>query len=847
MRWLRCSVSAAAATALFCLLTPIPPATAQSQQSIPGQSSSQSTDLAAWANTAVRPAAADRPIDLDITSIDSTAVPVDGSVSVKFSLTNTTDQDISDIIVRSEATDSLADPADARTTLIDTASIYVHTTAFEPVVDKLSPQETREFTLEIPVGAPSPTGLGLSEAGVYGFAVNANGRLGDQTQDAFLADARTLLTVGPAAAGAASETETPDSEAPATEPEPGAPVAESERDPKRPAPFTMLWPLTANVNIVPGETGTAPSSPELILKDESLSEEFTDSGRLHNLVTAMATAPKVIQNASCLAIDPVLVSTASRMAKGYVTAEHRPSPVPQTVRLRDSWGQDPNKVDSVPGTGSAAAKSWLTDLRTLAQQMCVVPLPAQSANIDALATINDPSLSLTALAPGATVLDQILEVQSQRSIVIPAAGTVAGPNLRVLKYAGVEPATAEATSRGLAGFDQNFESIITGTEPELSQDVSVLLADAALSRPSGTIGEGITAIGFQAPLGAALAGTGEFPETAPYSPLVSRSFLDDDSAVARMNTAVGILRLTSADATENRRRIVAMPPAMWSASSADLNTWLGAVGTLLHERQVTAAPLHQVLIDESKAPKKATLNSVNNDPNPLPNGHVARAKRLARAQTKLSSIMVNTPDIALTRTGFVTPLRLDVLTAITDRHRRVYSQHSVANNSSTSIVQDSELILQQVDNSVRLLPPGSVYTRASKSTPLMIVASNGLPLPVRAQLQVSAAHAGSSLVDMPQLIPARGSIPLPMPAEEVPKVDSGEFTVTLVTPGKVPISAPVTMSTRSASELLWLVGVIVVLLVAMAWGLARNITRVRQSQQDAPANHGDADRNADSL
>ena len=46
--------------------------------------------------------------------------------------------------------------------------------------------------------------------------------------------------------------------------------------------------------------------------------------------------------------------------------------------------------------------------------------------------------------------------------------------------------------------------------------------------------------------------------------------------------------------------------------------------------------------------------------------------------------------------------------------------------------------LRDLRSSVALIPPGNVYTRVSESSPLLIVAENGLPLPVEAKLQYDA-------------------------------------------------------------------------------------------------------------
>lgn len=46
-----------------------------------------------------------------------------------------------------------------------------------------------------------------------------------------------------------------------------------------------------------------------------------------------------------------------------------------------------------PGTGQAAASSWLDRLRTLVHRTCVTPLPFAQADLDALQRVNDPRLT----------------------------------------------------------------------------------------------------------------------------------------------------------------------------------------------------------------------------------------------------------------------------------------------------------------------------------------------------------------------------------------------------------------------------------------------------------------------
>ena len=54
--------------------------------------------------------------------------------------------------------------------------------------------------------------------------------------------------------------------------------------------MTMLWPLSAKIDIIAGETGAAPGSAHLILKNENLAAELAQGGRLYQLLDAYVQA-----------------------------------------------------------------------------------------------------------------------------------------------------------------------------------------------------------------------------------------------------------------------------------------------------------------------------------------------------------------------------------------------------------------------------------------------------------------------------------------------------------------------------------------------------------------------------
>ena len=81
-----------------------------------------------------------------------------------------------------------------------------------------------------------------------------------------------------------------------------------------------------------------------------------------------------------------------------------------------------------PGTGQAAAASWLNRLRALAHRMCVAPLPYAQADLDAVQRIGDPGLSATATSGAGDMVDQILGVVAVRgATLIPDGSLTRGP------------------------------------------------------------------------------------------------------------------------------------------------------------------------------------------------------------------------------------------------------------------------------------------------------------------------------------------------------------------------------------------------------------------------------------
>ena len=119
----------------------------------------------------------------------------------------------------------------------------------------------------------------------------------------------------------------------------------------------------------------------------------------------------------------------------------------------------------------------------------------------------------------------------------------------------------------------------------------------------------------------------------------------------------------------------------------------------------------------------------------------------------------------------------------------------------------------------------NVYTRISGSSPLPIVAQNGLPLPVNTQIQYAGPKNASIVVPRPIIIPAKGSITINMTAD-LPEETSQQRTdvnLWLSTSNNAPFSDPVTIGVRTRSGIASGYGVATILLILLTIALSARI------------------------
>ena len=236
-----------------------------------------------------------------------------------------------------------------RTSLDGGTDQYQPAADFLTVAPELQRGQEAGFTLSAPVRSLTKPSLTIDEPGIYPVLVNVNGTP-DYGAPARLDNARFLLPV------IGVPPDKPDALDSAVAP-----------DTSKPVWLTMLWPLADRPRLSPGAPGgTIP----VRLIDDDLATSLAAGGRLDVLLSAaeVATSHDVdpdgaVGRALCLAIDPDLLVTVNAMTGGYVVSK---SP--------DGPAQQPG-TPTHPGTGQAAATTWLNRLRALAHRTCVTPLP----------------------------------------------------------------------------------------------------------------------------------------------------------------------------------------------------------------------------------------------------------------------------------------------------------------------------------------------------------------------------------------------------------------------------------------------------------------------------------------
>ncbi|AKE42280.1 hypothetical protein UL82_10730 [Corynebacterium kutscheri] len=716
-----------------------------------------------WINPTTRPGEETNP-HIQIEILDQPqAIPVGEELSLRVRISNNSESAIAAEQLRIQPRHADAEPTveTAQAVLAGTNGQYPYTAQATTLGYSIDAKSSVEVDLTIPTVAGDLNGFNIADPGAYPVTINIESTEGVHDSERF------LLAVLDQHQSVRATTEDEESTPPAT-------------------PVTLIFPLTTEVNIVDGETGDAPNPPPLILSNESIYHEISAGGRLRTLVDELLQARlnPALNQASCIAIDPALLHVLNRMSNGYSVGEQRPSSVSQNQRLRDSWLKKDEELPLETGQGKQAAQDFLVALRQLSDH-CVVSLPWAQADINAVAATNNEWLLREALQRGNESIREILGTEPLDNVVISPNGYI---NSRAVDQ--IQKLVDSTTT----DIEQAWRANNTPTEitAQPRATLTVLVADNNISseQQSVLLSDNLQAVTYPSALASVLASGLDTPITTAYSAYSSRYDYTLDSVYARSATTDTALRL----GLSSTQPTLIMAPAEYNTTA-----WLTTINQLFQSEATTPLGLADYLKNAtiSVSPENNNLLNPAVDPTVVSDTEVLRAGQQATHIDNLTQLLFSDPAITLTPYGFTEPLRLDVLRTLSTTGRRslyTFDKHITEINALQSSGVET---LRELNNSVSLIPPGNIYTRFSNNSPLLIVAKNGLPLPVDATIMYAGPEGVHIEVPEQLIIPAKGSITVQMMAELTDTKGRTDLQLWLANRDKVAISQPIDIGVQT--------------------------------------------------
>jgi hypothetical protein len=668
----------------------------------------------------------------------------DATVTVNGTVINVGDRPVRDVVVRLEHAGAVTSPQGLRTNLDGTTDQYQPVGDFISVASVLQRGQAGTFTLSFPVRSTSVPSLGIEQPGIYPLLVNANGTP-DYGEPARLDDGRFLLPIlgVPADPSVASDEPLTDVVAP---------------DTSQPVLVTMLWPLADRPRLAAGAPGGV--TPVRLVDDE-LAESLAPGGRLDTLLSAaeFATGPEVdpggrVNGALCLAVDPDLLVTVNAMSAGYVVSDN----------------PDDRNSPTHPGTGQAAASSWLDRLRALAQRMCVAPTPYAQADLDALHLVGDPGLAATATNGAGGIVDQILGVTSTRGATLLGDGS--------LTSGAAELLSAQSPTVAIAAAECTAQDEIDGKPQPANVNPHRLSADLVTAP-------------FDPTVGAAFAAAGRSPASPSYlDPSLIVSY-KHDSLTARRQDALSAMLWLGLNPENAPRTQILMPPLFWDVQPADAQAILTGLATTIHAGLAVPRPISALVAEsEAAAVPSATAPTEAEQRGRIDDRVIGDMSRQVGRLWGLTAAMTTDTRTGLTGMQYTAPLREDMLRALSQAvppdGRNGQAQQRMAAVGST---------VDDMFGAVTIVNPGGSYTLATEHSPLPLALRNDLAVPIKVRLQV-VAPPGMTVTDIGEQELPPGYLPLRVPIE-VHFTQRVAVDVTLRTPDGLQLGEPVRLSVHS--------------------------------------------------
>lgn len=757
-------------------------------------------------------------LTLDAVAPGTVTTGSDPKLTVSGTVTNIGDRVVDDVSVRIQRAAAIGTPSGLRSSLRLDQVNYEVTGPFHDVAPQLSPGQRKQFSVSIALRAGSEASLGLTDPGVYPLLLNVNGEPAYGTQ-ARLDDARFLLPV----LGLPGTDET---NPPVSAPPEATPIA-----------TTMIWPLADRPRMVAGRPGSVNGQVELL--DDELAASVSKGGRLEQLVAALesvvptAGKDKGVAGSVCIAVDPDLISTVQTMTHGYRVLASPSDPGGATRE----------------GTGAASAQAWLDRLRALARSMCTVALPFAQVDLPALAAVNDQGLSARALLAPADVVDSILGTQSLRGVSLPDSGSIDDPAGQLLRKHGYGTAVLAGSAVWSDELPADTDNALTSAPTMLTPDVVVggeqqapdvvRVPGVSVEPPPGAAAgtdPALRVTTFDIWSATALAAVGSSPPTPSFTPSKVRFDVTNDSRAARLQDALGAMAWSALNPSPDRPRSqLLMPPQQWGASREEGIALLEQVELLT--RNNLAGPRSFVdLVSQAPDPRPFALEYLPRAAHDAtPEQYVGPIQAQGARVSELMRAVVELPESELTPHAFLTPVREDMLRALSLSDRRG-DNDTFADMHAQRRIDQATRELDTMFASVSVLPPGGVYALASEQSPLLLVARNELPVAIRVMFRIEAP-AETKITDIgEQLLPPSGTRSFQIPTEVS---DSRKLVIpiALTTPDGIALGEATSVSVRSnayGQALAIITGCAAILLLLLA---GRRLLRRFRGQPD-PADEG---------
>ncbi len=695
---------------------------------------------------------------LDLTDMAPRVVTSSGpdTLTITGTLTNTGSAPVEQPEVRVQRGDRLTTDGELRDALDGSAGTDAVTPQFVALADVLAPGQRVPVRLTIPLRGPATTTLALTTTGVHELLVNVNGAPegGDRAR---LAAVRLLLPVR-------------------SLPAVGSADAVPADDVTAAAPVSLLYPVADP----PHRLSTVPGGRAL-LTDDNLPASFAPDGRLGGLVSALAQQAPVgspVRSATCVAVDPDLVETASAMAAGY-----------------DVLG--PGGA-IVPGTGSAVAGQWLTQLAAATRGGCLIALPFADADLVALTRGGLGGIAAAAVTDGRQVLSSLLGTAVVPGVSWPAGGVVDERTLATTAQAGGRSLLLSAD-----GIGQSRSRSNTGVVPITGTSQYAVLTDPLLALAAGGLsGYAVVSAG---PGGAA-------PTSSPAGTDTPLSTQD----------AIGALVYRAQAGAAGAGPLVLAPPHRWATDGSGARALLAAADQLIGAGALTPAAPGAVLTagPPAGAASRTAVYPLASGAEEIPASVVATIRATAQQVADLRSAAVPGTGVGIGVDEVFAPLTRGLVRPASATVRGDVAAATAAADAGRRRIDD-------VRGTVRVLEPPSPYSLGTSDAPLPLTVANGLPMTVQVRVQVASTPGLQVAPIAPVQIPPLGRRQVSVNAQVT---RSGQFTVdaSVLTPGGGvlgPASRLRVRSTVYGTITVWLTVGAGVLLVVLA--VRRVVRRIR--------------------